>query len=174
MDTLIRMVYVSTTTNPINTAVGGVQKDIGRILMQARKNNPALEIGGVLYFSNNHFFQCLEGKRKDVQRLYRKIQTDPRHKNVQIVSIKRINKRRFADWSMKYVAAEDKVSRLLRNNGFTAFNPYEFDEAMINNMLGLFITEKDITAQPARDNDQAHEQEQQGLLARLLNRKRVA
>jgi hypothetical protein len=31
MNTLLRMVYVSTTTNPVNTAIGGVQKDIGRI-----------------------------------------------------------------------------------------------------------------------------------------------
>ena len=64
MNNMIRMVYVSTTTNPVKPGDGGVQKDIGRILMQARKNNPKDEIGGVLYFSNNYFFQCLEGAKQ--------------------------------------------------------------------------------------------------------------
>ena len=40
MSNLLRMVYVSTSTNPINTTDGNVHKDIGRILMQSRKNNP--------------------------------------------------------------------------------------------------------------------------------------
>jgi len=174
MSTLLRMVYVSTTAHPINAAIGGVQKDIGRILMQARKNNPALKIGGVLYFSNNYFFQCLEGEQKAVNRLYNKILADPRHKNVQSVSVKRINKRQFANWSMKYVASEDKVTRLLRENGITAFNPYKFDEDMIDKMLGLFTTVKDVTAQADQNYDQAGKQHRQGLLSRLLNRKSAA
>jgi hypothetical protein len=175
MNTLLRMVYVSTTTNPVNTAIGGVQKDIGRILMQARKNNPAQKIGGVLYFSNNYFFQCLEGEQEAVNCLYNKILADPRHKNVQSVSVKRINKRQFANWSMKYVASEDKVTRLLRDNGFTTFNPYDFDENMIDKMLGLFTTIKDVTAQADQNYDQSVKiKPKQGLLSRLLNRKNAA
>jgi hypothetical protein len=175
MSTLLRMVYVSTTTNPVNSAIGGVQKDIGRILMQARKNNPALKIGGVLYFSNNYFFQCLEGEQETVNRLYNKILADPRHKNVQSVLVKRINKRQFANWSMKYVASQDKVTQLLRDNGFNTFNPYDFDEDMINHMLGLFTIVKDVTGQADQNYDQPNKpQAKQGLLSRLLNRKNAA
>ena len=175
MSTLLRMVYVSTTAHPINAAFGGVQKDIGRILMQARKNNPALKIGGVLYFSNNYFFQCLEGEQEAVNRLYNKILADPRHKNVQSVLVKRINKRQFANWSMKYVASQDKVTQLLRDNGFNTFNPYDFDEDMINQMLGLFTIVKDVTGKADQNYDQPNKpQAKQGLLSRLLNRKNAA
>ena len=175
MSNLIRMVYVSTTANPVKLNDGGVQKDIGRILMQARKNNPKDEIGGVLYFSNNYFFQCLEGEQAAVNRLYNKIADDPRHENVQSVSVKRIHTRQFANWSMKYVALEDNVTRLLKENGYASFTPYEFDDDMIDKMLGLFTTAVDQTAKPDQDyNATIARKEKQGLLSRLFNRKQAA
>ncbi len=175
MSTLLRMVYVSTTTHPVDMTTGSVQKDIGRILMQSRKNNPPLQVGGVLYFNNNYFFQCLEGEQEVVNRIYNRILADPRHKNVQSVSVKRINKRQFANWSMKYVTSENRVAHLLRENGFSEFNPYEFDENMIDKMLGLFTTIKDVTAQADQNYDMDKNKEQrQGLLSRLFQRKNAA
>jgi hypothetical protein len=146
MSNMIRMIYVSQTTNPVKTGAG-IQTDIGRILMQARKNNSAKRIGGVLYFRDNHFFQCLEGEQKAVNELYSKISEDPRHKNVQTVSVKRIDERLFSNWSMKYVANEDRVSRLLQENGYRSFTPYEFDDAMLDKMLKLFVRSNDPTGQ---------------------------
>ena len=146
MSNMIRMIYVSQTTNPVKTA-GGVQTDIGRILMQARKNNASKRIGGVLYFRDNYFFQCLEGDQKEVNDLYAKISEDPRHNNVQTVLVKRIDERMFSNWSMKYVANEDKVSRLLQANGYKSFTPYDFNEAMLDNMLKLFVQSNDPTGQ---------------------------
>jgi hypothetical protein len=148
MTTLLRMVYVSTSTKPIETTVGTVHSDIGRILMQSRKNNPKQHIGGVLYFSNNYFFQCLEGEQEVVNNLYQKISTDPRHKNVQSISVKRIDERKFGDWSMKYVALKDKVTSLLNRKEKTEFNPYKFDDEMIEDMLNLFTSEMDNTTPP--------------------------
>lgn len=175
MSNLIRMVYVSTTSNPLKATDGGVQKDIGRILMQARKNNPPQKIGGVLYFNNNFFFQCLEGEQEAVNRLYNKILTDPRHKNVQSVSVKRIHNRKFANWSMKYVAVEDNVSRLLKDNGYTEFTPYQFDDEMIEKMLGLFTTVADQTSRPDQNYNQVQEtNEKEGLLSRLFKRDKAA
>lgn len=176
MENLLRMVYVSTTTTPVSDATGSVQVDVGRILMQARKNNPRDKIGGVLYFSNNYFFQCLEGEQQAVNRLYNKIMHDSRHNNVQTVSAKRIDKRLFSNWSMKYIAQENIVVRLLRSNGFSSFRPYEFDEDMIESMLSLFTEAKDISSQADQNYSQPYQQEQEkaGFLSRLLKRNKAA
>jgi len=175
MSNLLRMVYVSTTTHPVNQANGGIQVDVGRILMQSRKNNPSHEIGGVLYFANNFFFQCLEGDQAAVNRVYNKIAEDPRHTNVQSVLVKRINKRKFANWSMKYVALEHQVKQLLKENGFSAFSPYEFDEEMIDKMLNLFVTVSDDTSPADQSYDQVTEEKpKQSILSRLFTRKSAA
>lgn len=159
MSNLVRMVYVSTTTHPVNPARGGIPRDVGRVLMQSRKNNPARQIGGVLYFNNNFYFQCLEGEQQDVDRLYKKIAADPRHTRVQTILVKCIKQRLFADWSMKYVALEHQIGRILQQYGHATFNPYMFSEAMIEQMLGLFVTAEDCTGQPeqhcAKDNKSA-------------------
>ena len=171
MGNLIRMVYVSTSTNPVNTTNGSVHKDIGRILMQSRNNNPKQLIGGVLYFSNNYFFQCLEGEQDAVNKLYQKISTDPRHTNIQTISVNQIDKRQFGDWSMKYVALEDNVSRLLDKKGLTEFNPYKFDNEMIDEMLSLFTTEMDTTSKPDQNYDsESSKKEKKGFFSRLFNR----
>jgi hypothetical protein len=142
------MVYASTASNQVDNAAGNVQVDVGRILMQSRKNNPKIEVGGVLYFSNNYFFQCLEGEQAVVNQLYQKISTDPRHYNIQTLTVKHIKHRQFADWSMKYVASKDRVSQVLKKFGMAEFNPYEFDDGMIEEVLSLFINETDNTSAP--------------------------
>jgi len=63
MNPLIRLIYASESTNPANAEYGGIQVDVGRILMQARKNNPRHQIGGVLYCSNNYFFSVWKAGR---------------------------------------------------------------------------------------------------------------
>jgi len=175
MSNLLRMVYVSTSTNPINTTDGNVHKDIGRILMQSRKNNPKQHIGGVLYFSNNYFFQCLEGEQEVVNNLYQKLSTDPRHNNVQSISVKRITKRQFGNWSMKYVALKDNVTRLLEKNGMAEFNPYEFDDDMIAEMLSLFTTEVDNTSSPDQNYERKiPNKENTGFFSKLFSRSKAA
>ena len=175
MNKLIRLIYISTTTNPVDPSKKGIQTDIGRILMQSRRNNPRSNVGGVLYFRNNYFLQCLEGEEQAVKDIYDRIALDPRHSKVRIVSAKRVDRRLFSDWSMKYVASEDNITRLLKLNGYQEFLPYEFNEEMFDRLLGLFVISKDPTgekntsavAQPAK-KDRA------GFFARLLDRVRTA
>lgn len=174
MSNLIRMVYVSTTTRPVNKDSGGVQVDVGRILLQARKNNPARQIGGVLYFDNNYFFQCLEGEQQEVNQVFQKIMSDPRHTDIQTISVKHIQQRMFSNWSMKYVALEDRVRDFLSENGFAAFNPYQFNDAMIEKMLTLFVATRDKTALPDQSYDRQPVKQKSGFISRLLGRKAEA
>jgi hypothetical protein len=169
------MVYVSTTTKPVNSDSGTLQVDVGRILMQARKNNPTDKIGGVLYFSNNYYFQCLEGDQEAVNKLYNKILNDPRHENVQTVSVKLVSNRMFANWSMKYVAPEYNIERLLKENGFTIFNPYVFNEEMIEKMLALFAKTEDQTGDADQNYAKTDDvKDKQGFFSRLLKGRKAA
>lgn len=174
MSKLVRLVYVSTSTNPMAPSSGNIPSEVGRILMQSRKNNPASEVGGVLYFSNNYFFQCLEGEQSDVDRVYRKISTDPRHQNLQTVSVRRVDERLFADWSMKHVALEQDVKAILQQYGLDSFNPYNFDEAIIDQILNLFVVARDSSAQSDEHNTSGRTTRPGGLLGRLFHRRRRA
>jgi hypothetical protein len=166
-------VYVSTSSNPVNVIEGHINRDIGRILMQSRKNNPKKEVGGVLYFSNNYFFQCLEGEQDAVNTLYQKISNDPRHTNIQTLSVKRIDKRLFSNWSMKYVALKDNINHLLQEKGMKDFNPYEFDEEMIEEVLSLFTIEVDNTSGPDQNynvDSNAKTKKKKGFFTKLFNK----
>ncbi len=170
MSNLIRLVYVSTSTSPIKVVDGAVHSDIGRILMQSRKNNPKQKIGGVLYFSNNCFFQCLEGEEDLVNELYQKISTDPRHENLKRILVKDISKRQFGDWSMKYVALKDNVTGLLEKKGMSVFDPYVFDENMVDEMLSLFITGVDSTPPDQNNNNASIKNKTKGLFSKLFSK----
>ena len=170
MSQLLRMVYVSTALNQVNASGGAVQTDIGRILMQSRKNNPKVEVGGVLYFSNNYFFQCLEGEQEVVNHVYQKISTDPRHTNIQTLSVKRVDRRQFSNWSMKYVASKDNVAALLKQKGETEFNPYKFDDEMIEAVLSLFTSETDNTSSPDQNYEvEVKKVKKKGFFSKLVN-----
>ncbi len=49
-------------------------QDLRDILTEARDFNDLNEICGVLYYADNAFFQCLEGEKEVVERLFEKIQ----------------------------------------------------------------------------------------------------
>lgn len=169
MDNLIRMVYVSRTNNPISDERGGVPKDVGRILMQSRKSNPRREIGGVLYFRDDIFFQCLEGPQSEVDALYKKIANDPRHRDVTTILARHVDTRMFADWSMKYVALDHRIDQLLQKYKFSSFDPYRFDEKIIEEMLGLFVSADDVTSQDRRGASETSPRT--GFLGRLFRRR---
>jgi len=174
MNPLLRLIYASESTNPANADYGGIQVDVGRILMQSRKNNPRHQIGGVLYFSNNYFFQCLEGPQDVVNQLYNKIAEDPRHKNVQSLSVKRVNERYFSNWSMKYVALEENINKLLKNHGYHAFTPYDFDDEMIERLLKLFVITRDFDGISDQNYDTtAISKRKTGFLRRLFSRRKA-
>lgn len=173
MSNLIRLIYASKSTHPAEDNYGGIQVDVGRILMQARKHNPTQQIGGVLYFSNNYFFQCLEGGQDVVNELYNKIAEDPRHENVQSLSVKRVNERYFSNWSMKYVALEESVNNLLKQHGYKTFQPYDFNDEMIDKMLKLFVNAKDFSGASDQNYDTAAiAKRKPGLLRRLFRRRK--
>ncbi|WP_426415374.1 BLUF domain-containing protein [Aestuariirhabdus sp. LZHN29] len=137
MHPLTRLIYASKASFKRHRRDTGIDLEVGRILGQSRRNNPRLEIGGVLYYGDGHFFQVLEGPREAVQDLYRQIIEDPRHTSSTILSSEHIEQRLFDDWSMKYIPAERAIRSQLAAAGHPQFDPFAFDHAMIQHMVHL-------------------------------------
>ncbi|WP_111641366.1 BLUF domain-containing protein [Marinimicrobium alkaliphilum] len=135
---LIRVVYISRANFTVASAETGVEPTVARILQASRINNPKLAIGGLLYYGDGCFFQCLEGERSVVVELLKKIKRDPRHKDMKVVYQVSTQVRQYSNWSMKYIPASDRVQSLLAHNGHKRFDPYQFDKEMVKKLLQAF------------------------------------
>lgn len=132
---LVRLIYTSTITEKFN------HDDISQILEAARRNNGKHDITGILCFNNDQFLQCLEGSRKQVNRLYQAILQDSRHGNILLLKYHEIVSRAFDDWSMGYVPESSLTAPAIRrHSGHSNFNPYEMSG---NAAEALLISLKD-------------------------------
>jgi Sensors of blue-light using FAD len=91
---LSQLVYVS-NRKPICK-----QEEIDKILASCKKNNPPLNITGVLLYSDTKFIQLVEGEYKVINDLYNKIKTDPRHDQARLISLGPIQEKSFPSWHM--------------------------------------------------------------------------
>ena len=78
------------------------------ILRQARKNNKIIGVTGLLIYSDEHFFQILEGEKEVVSELFQRISSDKRHSDIQILSENDVDFRSFPSWEMAYVTPSAK------------------------------------------------------------------
>jgi len=76
------------------------------ILKSAHRNNPALNITGVLVSNSGWFLQVLEGPGMKVKKLLNKIEADTRHSDFYVISKRAIDKRNFQEWSMASVSVD--------------------------------------------------------------------
>ncbi len=136
---LIRLTYASTSAFQEKGGGTAIDPEVGRILRACKINNPKREIGGVLHYGYGYFFQVLEGPRDQVEELYQRIAQDARHKNVTTLEKQDIRQRSFPDWSMKYVPLEKDVERVLQRHRLKTFDPYSFDNAVIDDMVDLLV-----------------------------------
>ncbi|MEM7547359.1 MAG: BLUF domain-containing protein [Pseudomonadota bacterium] len=86
------------------------------VLSKARANNEANGITGVLLFSGGTFLQVLEGAQEMVERTFRRISADSRHKRVMVLIDHEIEERVFERWSMgwKQLNADDPLSSQIK------------------------------------------------------------
>ena len=143
MQRLIQIIYISRSTFASSGLVRGIEPNVARILAKSRINNRRDGLVGVLYFGDGCFFQCLQGEEAAVDALYALLESDSRHKDLKIFSRKQISALSFADWSMKYVPIEKDMTRLLAKGGFQKFDPYLFNDAMIQDVMSLLQSSAD-------------------------------
>jgi Sensors of blue-light using FAD len=140
MTKLTQLVYISRSTSARSENFAGIEPTVGRILLKSRINNRNVGLTGVLYFGDGCFFQCLEGEEGSVLNLLRKLKDDPRHSDITVLSRKLIAARSFGNWDMKFVAIEEPMTKLLASRGYQRFDPYQFDEQMVESVLHFLGT----------------------------------
>ena len=82
---LYRLVYISRNEILGDDAV--IRREIEQILERARDKNPQANITGALMFNAGSFAQVLEGSHDDIQDTFERIQCDPRHSHVVMLSL---------------------------------------------------------------------------------------
>lgn len=145
MQKLVQIIYISRSTFETTDAINKIEPNVVRILAKSRTNNRKNGLVGVLYFGDGAFFQCLEGDEDAINNLFAKIEKDPRHKDVKLISKKHISRLSFPDWAMKYAPLDERMGKYLKENGHQHFDPYAFAPEMIQKILSLLIDAYDPT-----------------------------
>lgn len=139
-----RLTYASTSTSKPGT----IRQDLLDILAEATTHNSANDINGVLYYGNDYFFQCIEGRKTQVVELFNKICNDPRHTNVVVLSYHEIQDFSFKAWEMKFARQDEQIQQFFSSNQWEVFNPYSLEEGVIDDFLDILILKENMQVEP--------------------------
>lgn len=115
---LCHLAYVSVAQEPMRDT------ELQEILRQARERNERNRITGMLLFKNRRFMQLLEGDEEDVMKVFRCIEKDERHRDVELLWLQYVQFRDFPDWTMGFRNVDEMdVSAL---PGYTPFLDQDF------------------------------------------------
>jgi hypothetical protein len=81
-------------------------EDILDILSASRRNNKEYNITGCLIYHKDTFIQILEGEKKDVKKIFKKIIHDFRHQEIALLWEGTCKERAFSAWNMAYHSLE--------------------------------------------------------------------
>lgn len=127
---LVSMTYAS-RANPDVSA-----KDFNEILQQAKENNAANGITGMLIFNKNYFLQTIEGPRAQINRLLYSLIADKRHYDLQLIETRELKHRDWSKWSMNYASpTEANAAIYLKYSTTTDFDPYLLNAEAANNLM---------------------------------------
>ncbi len=90
------LIYVSVASHPFSAG------ELVALLEQARRNNAASGITGMLLYKDGNFLQVLEGDEKMVCALQHRISRDSRHHKMFMLAQGTCQTREFPDWSMGF------------------------------------------------------------------------
>lgn len=92
----LRLVYISSAVRLMK------DNELAQILQAARRHNPANGITGVLLYRDGNFIQVLEGEPAQVEATFARIERDPRHRQVLVLSRETQVARVFEHWTMGF------------------------------------------------------------------------
>lgn len=105
---------------------------IEEILDTACRNNARAAITGALVYDNHTFLQWLEGGPSDIRAIFKRIARDPRHTDIKLLSVRKLEDRLFPDWSMTAAVTQDQTLRglkLVPHLSLAQFDPFGWSEA---------------------------------------------
>ena len=115
--------------------------DLARLLTQCRENNAQKGLTGMLVYSDNTFFQVLEGDRPVVEALLQKLASDPRHGRITKLIVESIEQRSFNEWTMGYArVGRRELADIPGLNDFFSQGRslLELDDGRAKKLLGAF------------------------------------
>lgn len=102
---IFQLLYTSTAQQ------GLAKRDLDTILSSAQRNNAKVNVTGFLIFDGAHFIQLLEGKKGDVEAVFRKIEGDARHSAVEPLLQDTKPTRSLSNWAMAYTSLDREGHR---------------------------------------------------------------
>lgn len=117
---MLQLVYISSARPGVGPA------DVDAILAASRRNNSVARITGLLVHDGRRFLQALEGDAEVVERTYARIQRDPRHRAIVLLSQRQVDTREFGAWAMAshlVGTGSDKASMVAAVDALTAQVP---------------------------------------------------
>ena len=109
------------------------EETVKEILLKSRQNNAQSNVTGALICRSDLYFQYLEGPIDEVNKTFKKIELDNRHKNIQKIKENETTRRLFASWAMRedpvkswmWTRKEVKTGILTRIKPKEAFEDFE-------------------------------------------------
>lgn len=101
MSKLIQLVYASSATYKMDS------EELLQLLTSARARNKANGITGILLYRDGNFLQVVEGEASAVSELFTRIERDPRHHGLIMISKQSISERHFEEWEMGFTDLTD-------------------------------------------------------------------
>jgi hypothetical protein len=83
--------------------------ELGDLFTGARRFNKEAGISGALLLHGDTFVQLLEGDESAVRSLYSRIETDPRHDEVELLEARDVDDAVFRRWAMARVGDEGEA-----------------------------------------------------------------
>ncbi|MDX2023545.1 MAG: BLUF domain-containing protein [Deltaproteobacteria bacterium] len=129
---MIQLAYVSKAAAPMT------DDELLALLTKSRKNNFKRGVGGILLYRDGLFFQMLEGKEADVDAIFAKVQQDPRHHDVNVLSRQPTSTRSFMDWRMGFVTPEALIQANPAFSEALISGSERFDSDFVEALVSLF------------------------------------
>ncbi len=113
MPDLVHLIYASSATQMMS------QVDLVTILKKSHENNAREDITGMLLYRGGNFLQVLEGPEAAVDKRFKVIMDDPRHKQVTLLLKRPVDKRYFENWEMGFTNID-----MLDTSKLPGYTPY--------------------------------------------------
>ncbi|MEM8771716.1 MAG: BLUF domain-containing protein [Pseudomonadota bacterium] len=88
------IVYASSAAPAFTSA------DLDEILLSSRRNNAANGLTGLLLYADGAFIQAIEGDQPALSETFARIDSDPRHRGLQVLYRGQTQARQFEGWHM--------------------------------------------------------------------------
>ena len=105
---LERLVYRSTATGTTESIL-----NLATILAESQRNNDRDGLTGALAAHRESYIQVIEGSAQALDGLMRRLEGDPRHRDIVILQRRTAAGRLFADWSMASARIDPSVEGAL-------------------------------------------------------------